>query len=391
MIRFNFQNILDIGHKTILVSIMVICVSFSISSNAQNAPKIWDESNSELKINSPLITELETDQAFYLRYTQNLDSFDLTKSIDWKIQDASKNVIYSRHLDSNQDKNEPVKIQNPGTYSINLNLKIDSNLVTTTRNIKIIPKDALYYSGLRLNEISPSTSQIELYNDSDKDIDTSSLLINYNSIDKFNLSTIGTVPSKSYDVIQLKNPIKITDKIDLVFEKNQKQSEQQIIDSFIDLSTTDPKSVNKDYQFDTLDKTWKSASPTLGQLNKFELVQEAKNTQEIKGNFQKSETVRTGGFDQSILSILPLLILLIAYIITLAFEKKEKETQIVKNLNHSLLRFLTSLEMSKVSNLNLTAKSLKSLPFAKIRVNLQNCITWLEVFSLSAILHLQTL
>lgn len=364
MIQFKFQNIIDFTDKIILIVIVVICTTFSVTLYAQDGPKTWDESNSELKINSPLITELETDQAFYLRYTQNLSSFDRTKSIDWKIQDINKNVIYSRHLDSNQDRNEAVKIQDPGSYLINLKLQIDTSVVNTTRNIKIIPKDNLYYSGLRLNEINPSTSQIELFNDSNKDIDTSSLIINYNALQKFNLSPLTTVPSKSYVVVNLKDPLNSSEKINLVFEKNTKQSEQHIIDSYSDFSVTDQKdqkkALNKNVQFDTLDKTWKQAYPTLGQINKFDLIQEVKNTELIKGNFQKSETVRTGGFDQSIISILPFLIVFIAYISSLYFDKKEQ-------------------------------KSSDPISFAKIKVYLQNYIAWLEVFSLSAILHLQNL
>ncbi len=376
MIQFKFQNIVDFADKLILLLILIICTSFSMTPLAQGAPKIWNKENSELKISSPLITELETNQPFYLRYTQNLSSFDLTKSIEWKIQDQNKNLIYTRTLDSNQDKNEPVKIENPGTYTINLRLKIENSLVDSNKEIKIIPKDGLYYSGLRLNEIDLLKSQVELFNNSEKDLDTSSLLINYNNSQEFNLSTLSTIPTKSYAVIELKNQINPLSKIDLVFEKNTKQSEQQIIDSFNNLSLIDQKAADKSLQFDTQDNTWKVATPSLGQNNSFESIQPAQNIKPVKGNFQKSETVRSGGFDQSILGLLPLLILFIAYILTLSLETRENAT--------------TERKL-KIKHFNFFFENLNDDLFAKIQVRTQNCITWLEVFSLRAILHLQTL
>ncbi len=302
-------------------------------AQAQNADQItnWDQNNSELKISSPITGELEVDQEFYLRYLQNLKSFEGTSKIEWKILNQNQKIVYQRNTESNQDKNEVVKISEPGSYFINLNLQINTKNVEISKKLQVIPKDKEYYKGLQFSEISLEKSQVEVWNNSNTDIDASALFFEYNaSTAHQTLSKINIIPSKTFAVFDL-NPKINPGKISLNFEKNLKKNTSTEIDQFDQLELlANPSSSGQSLQFNNEKQVWSWAKSTLGQKNvlsdnthnnSFIL---ASNSPKAVPNFQKIETVRTGGFDfKNLISLIPFLLIFTIFIFSLISENLE--------------------------------------------------------------------
>ena len=327
-------TMLTFFNKFFSILILIFCCVSTLDANLvlaknNNNPKTWDESNSETRISSPISEQIESDQNFYLRYIQNIQSFDVTSQITWQIENQNNKLIYTRNIDSNQDKNEAVKISEPGLYNINLNLKIGANEVKTSRKLQIIPKDKNYYQGLKLNEISFSQSKIEIYNSSNNDIDASALFLDYNSnAGHKNLSDIQTIPSQSFAVFNLNSKLDFA-KISLVFEKNIKQKSSSIISEFEKLdSSTQSKLTDSSlsFQYNSENQDWLIATNTFGQKNQFKTNETPQTF--TTANFQQVETARTGGQDINFAALfsfgLSLIIFLLSQIDELVFGKIRK-------------------------------------------------------------------
>ena len=321
-------------NKFFSILILIFCCFSTLNgilASAQNIndTKSWDESSSETRISSPIADQIEVDQSFYLRYIQNIQSFNVTSKITWQIENQNSKIIYTRSIDFNQDKNEVVKISEPCSYNINLNLKIGTNEIKTSKKLQIIPKDKDYYQGLQLNEISFSQSKVEIYNSSSKDIDTSALFLDYNSnSDQKKLSDIKTIPSQSFAVFNLSSKLDFA-KISLVFEKNIKQKNTSIIsefeklDSIVQSKLTDP---SLSLQYSNENNDWLIAANTFGQKNQLKI--DGMQESYITANFQQVETARTGGQDFNPIVLfsfsLFMIVLLLNHIDELAFEKIRK-------------------------------------------------------------------
>lgn len=324
-----YQNIFkNFGRKLFLLMVVFfvsVLSTFNVSAQTDQGNKIWDESNTELSITSPINT-IEVDQNFYLRFTQNIDSFEKTSNISWNIDKIYGGNAYHREVNSNKDNNEAVKITEPGNYIISLNLNIDSSNIKTTKKLKVLPKNSDYFNGLVINEIDFNNSKIELHNNSNRELETSNLFLIYNTTDKYSVAKIESIPSKSYAVYDLSPKVDNLSSIRLVLLKNNKEAFE-----VTQANVSDPKftnNINKTAQFNQDKNIWELANPTLGQNNEFD-VNISANTL-IEANFEidsKSDTkfnrtqvIRTGGQDNNILNLIPFLVISFIYILSLILE-----------------------------------------------------------------------
>jgi hypothetical protein len=334
-----YQNIFkNFGQKLFLLMVVFfvsVLSSFNVSAQTDQGNKIWDESNTELSITAPINT-VEVDQNFYLRFTQNIDSFEKTSNISWNVDKISGVNAYHREVNSNKDNNEAVKIAEPGNYIISLNLNIDSSNIKTTKKLKVLPKNSEYFNGLIINEIDFNNSKIELHNNSNRDLDTSNLFLTYNTADKYSVAKIESIPSKSYAVYDLSPKVENLSNIRLVFVKNNKEAFE-----VSQVSLSDPKfanNLNKTAQLNQDKNIWELANPTLGQNNVFDVNISAntliKTNSEIDSKsdtkFNRTQVIRTGGQDNQILILIPFLIISLFYILSLVLENLDLKYFVAK-------------------------------------------------------------
>jgi hypothetical protein len=360
--------------KFFSILILIFCSFLVLNGNivsAQNSNEVknWNLSNSEVQISSPISSQIESDQTFYLRYIQNIKSFESTSKITWQIKNQKSELVYNRSTDSNQDKNEVIKISEPGKYNLNLNLKIGSDDVSIVKSFEIIPKDANYYQGLILNEINFNQSKVELYNKSNKDIDTSALFLDYNSASGHrSIEEAQVIPAQSYAVFDLKPTLEVG-KVSLVFEKNLKQKSVENVSYFDNLDLLSyPQSTQPDFslQFNETSQKWDWAKATFGQKNNFE--PETKLNNFTTANFQQIETNRTGGQDFNPFVFISIIILLTAFIFS------QFDTEIFENFSWFDKKTITNFTNQKLLELN----TIKSIELAKIQASWNNFKTELE-------------
>jgi hypothetical protein len=96
----------------------------------------WDPYTTNLKIESPR-AEVRPHQEFYLRHTQNADSFEKTKSITWSIKNAENTELYRSTKLGKIDDDQRLSLPAEGDYKVFLELLVGEDKVQVTKEIKV--------------------------------------------------------------------------------------------------------------------------------------------------------------------------------------------------------------------------------------------------------------
>ncbi|GAB4149464.1 MAG: hypothetical protein OHK0017_13540 [Patescibacteria group bacterium] len=319
---FQVLGLLGLSMLVVLVSPIVFVFSQENQTPAPTpAPKPnWDIYTADLKITSPINPSLKTGEEFFLRYSQNIDSIEDTTQIGWNITDNVGNPIYSDSVAGNRDNNQSVKITQAGIYNIALRLKIADKYLEINKKIEVVVPDISYYQGLSITETNPNL--ITLNNNTNKSLDTSNIYISYNNGQIVKLNQKIILPNSTAQLVTEQN-VDPTSQIHLVANP--------VPDTIYTLQTIQPQAQTTPLTESVSEPT---SVPTI--LNSSIIDAPTVSHTHLAS---AASTIRTGGNDFNLISLLPFVVLTYIFAANEELFQKTRKFSLINCLNNTA-RFL---------------------------------------------------